>query len=178
LDKTSAITLAIGAVAAVALSLADCTVTPNEGCITGPCQISTVAAAGGGGGPMCMNPATGDYPCAVFDILHRRCHPCHATDKLPSTGAPFSLLTWEDSQLPLAPGDQKIRFLRMREVILPGNSPHMPFGCPTMCPPSGDLTSAERQALDVYFTSCAMPIKEGTDQKCTEMCDGAPCKPD
>jgi hypothetical protein len=182
--RTTSALLTFGVAAtAVALGLTNCTVTPNQECLTGPCVLDqspagpTSSSSGGDAGPMCMNPARGDYPCAIFDILHRKCHVCHATDRLPSSGAPFSLLTWEDTQLPLV-GETKLRSVRMSEVILPGASPHMPNGCPTNCPPSGDLTSDERSTLEEYFSTCAVPVAEGTNQNCKELCDGTPCKPD
>jgi hypothetical protein len=176
----------------VPAALVDCTVTPNETCFSGPCVLpdagfafataassssSSSGAGGGDAGKACMNPATGDFPCAVYDVLQRKCHVCHATDLLPTSGAPFSLLTWEDTQLPISMAVAKIRYKRMGEVILPGSLPHMPFGCPMACPPSGDLSDGEREILEDWATSCGIGVPEGTDQKCTQMCMGAPCKP-
>lgn len=174
----------------VPAALADCTVTPNESCFSAPCVLpdsgfswaaaSTTSSSGAGGGDagkVCKNPATGDFPCAVYDVLQRKCHVCHATDLLPTSGAPFSLLTWEDTQLPVSVANTKIRYLHMGEVIVPGSVPHMPFGCPTSCPPSGDLSDAERKILEDWATSCGVGVPEGTDQTCTQTCMGSPCKP-
>src|SRR5882724_6086874 len=94
-----------------ALLAFSCTAHLEEGCLAGPCSPGGLAAqsssssgtGGGGGGAVMLNscmgmdpPTTGDFPCDVFAVIHTRCNPCHTMPT--KNGAPFPLLTFEDTQ--------------------------------------------------------------------------------
>src|SRR5580698_4900964 len=87
------------AVAAAAPLASGCNANPTESCVTGPCSLGTGGAtatgsattttgtggsagdAGSDGGPNAAScpqvPQTGDFPCDVFEVVHRVCNPCH-----------------------------------------------------------------------------------------------------
>lgn len=153
---TRALSIAL-LLAAASLAAAACTANVTESCVGGPCATDEIpndgagGSGGGDGGAACApNPAEGQFPCDVYAVLHAKCHTCHATDKLVSTGAPFSLLTYEDTQQVFGKGP-KLRWQRMSEVIEPGAIPHMPFG---MAP---QLTAEEKSTLEAWFAECAPP---------------------
>ena len=114
-----------------------CTAELEEGCLGGVCSppgqppvpsnttssSSGTGGSGGSGGSSCeTTPATGDFPCEVFTVLQNNCHSCHQSP--PSNGAPYSLLTYEDTRE--FNGATTIpRWQRMGEVIQSG---FMPFG--------------------------------------------------
>lgn len=156
---TRALSIALPLVAAW-IAAAGCTANLTEECVGGPCSTDTIPAegsggAGGGDGGACApNPAQGEFPCDVYAVLHAKCHTCHATDKLPTSGAPFSLLQYEDTQHVFGKGP-KLRWQRMSEVIEPGAIPHMPFG---MAP---QLTADEKATLEAWFAECAPPATAG-----------------
>jgi hypothetical protein len=118
----------------------------------------------GVGGFMCTPPpATGDYPCEVFKVVHKRCHLCHNGDPdngVPTdNGAPFSLLQYEKTQALYGP----IPIWQDAErVIQPAAVPHMPFG---MAP---QLTCDEKKILDDYFRGCGQPVAKGTGCFCPD----------
>jgi cytochrome c peroxidase len=89
---------------------------------------------------------TGDYPCDVFTVLGNNCHTCHQSP--PQNGAPFSLLTYEDTQADYAAG--KKRWQRMKEVVEIG---FMPLG--------SSLTDNDKQILLGWLEGCAQPAAEG-----------------
>lgn len=148
-------------------ALASCTADLTEACVGGRCDTTTSSTTGtgggggsggggggAGGGACTPNPATGEFPCEVFTVLQAKCQTCHAPDKLAMSGAPFSLLTYEDTQQPFA-GGPKLRWQRMSEVIQPGAIPHMPFGS------APQLTPDEKKTLDAWFADCAKPAPDG-----------------
>lgn len=138
-----------------------CTATLDENCISGPCEAdqvaaSSVASAGaggsggaGGGAPVCDPnlPTTGDYPCDVFAVLQNRCFECHTNP--PLNGAPFPLLTFEDSHQPYS---TKLRWEFMKIDIESG---YMPFNKPD------DLMGAELKTMEDWFAQCAPPAPAG-----------------
>lgn len=98
------------------------------------------------------NPTTGELPCEVEQVLIRRCQGCHNPADLADSGAPFSLVTYADTQAPFG-SSGKLRWQRMREVTTPGSG--------TPMPPTKPLTAAERDVLDAWFTACAPPRDAG-----------------
>jgi hypothetical protein len=145
------------------LLLAGCTAKLEETCIGGKCNPDGVPAEltpppseTGGGIIVCttFGPATGDIPCDVFEVMHRTCHACHNKDLL--NGAPFPLLSYEDTQAPYGP-DRKI-FQRMNEVIRPDGAPRMPLG--------GMLDAKDQQILGDWLNLCTPIADSGMGCEC------------
>ena len=130
----------------------------TEGCLDGPCT-GGVAGSGGttgaGAAAACdMTPKTGEYPCDVFTVIHDNCHSCHQDP--PINGAPFSLLTYADTQELFNPS--KRVFQQMYDQIQPGAAPRMPL--------NGTLTDAEQKTLDDWLLACAPPAAAGSGCGC------------
>ncbi len=131
-----------------------CTAELEEGCLGGECSppgkpnvpANTTSSSSGGGGaggsPCETTPATGDFPCEVFTVLQNNCHSCHQSP--PQSGAPYSLLTYEDTRVPFFM--DKLRWQRMGEVV---DSGFMPFGA--------TITPADKQILLDWVSTCALP---------------------
>ncbi|MRG97692.1 hypothetical protein [Polyangium spumosum] len=145
-----------------------CTAELEEGCLDGQCvppgqppipPLPTTGSGGGGGGggdvdagdagpTTCdVTPETGDFPCDVFAVLQTHCHTCHQSP--PVSGAPYSLLTYEDTRA-LHGMTTKPRFVRMAEVVESG---FMPLGA--------TLPEAEKQTLLDWLTTCGLPAPDG-----------------
>lgn len=163
------------AAAVTAILFAGCNPDFTEGCLSGGCpstetttSTSTTGSGGQDGGVVCGPlPASGDIPCDVFKVIHGVCNRCHADP--PLIGAPFPLLTYEDTQMPYDTHG-KLRYQRMREVIQPDGVPRMPLQSSTiMVPP---LTDAEFATLDAWL-ACPTPTAQG--QGCE--CPGQGCTP-
>lgn len=157
--------------------LAACEADLREACLAGPCSVSVssgggassasggpatttsgVGGANGGAGgtggnetPPCVDETdVGDFPCEVFEVLNDKCHVCHQDP--PDNGAPFSLLTYEDTQKPYS---DRQRWERMTEVVEDGAVPSMPFG------DAPDLTTTQLNVLRKWFKACAPPAPDG-----------------
>jgi hypothetical protein len=128
--------------------IAACDASTTETCIGGPCTLG----GGGGCGP---GPAQGDYPCDVFAVIDAQCLPCHQSP--PRLGAPFPLLTYEDTQQPFF-GGPKLVYQQMHDQIQPGAMPRMPFG--------GALSTADFATLDGWLSQCAPPVAAGMGCGC------------
>ncbi|MDI1478349.1 hypothetical protein [Polyangium sp. y55x31] len=138
-----------------------CTAELEEGCLGGQCvppgsppipPLPTSGSGGGGGGgdagPTCEDtPQTGDFPCDVFTVLQTHCHTCHQSP--PLNGAPYSLLTYEDTRLPHGM-TTKPRFVRMAEVVESGFMPLM-----------ATLPAADKQILLDWLSTCGLPAPDG-----------------
>ena len=162
------LTFVLISLSSLALLGAACTAHLEEGCLTGPCGPIGIDAgemdAGEGGPNACVGmdpPATGDYPCAVFDVINRNCRPCHQNP--PMQGAPFPLMTFENTQAPYN-ATLKI-YQRMNVQIRPGAIPRMPLG--------GMLTDADLKTLGDWLNMCAPPVPD--DAGCA--CPGMGCSP-
>jgi hypothetical protein len=127
---------------------AACDASVTETCIGGPCTLG-----GGGCGP---GPAEGDYPCDVFTVIEAQCLYCHKSP--PAGGAPFPLLTYEDTQQPFSGGSTLI-YQQMHDQIQPGAVPQMPYM-------AGMLPAADFATLDGWLTACAPPMAAGTGCGC------------
>jgi len=140
-----------------------CTANVEEGCLGGECVPpggspplpppgagsggGGGSGGSGGGGPSCENTTdVGDFPCDVHAVLQHNCFTCHQNP--PQKGAPFSLLTYEDTQAPY--GMTKQRWERMREVV---DSGFMPQG--------SSLTDNDKQILLGWLEACAQPAADG-----------------
>jgi hypothetical protein len=156
------------------LVLSACDANTTEGCIGGVCDpgsggsgatTTTGASGGGGSGGGAEPPATGDFPCEVFAIIHDKCNPCH-TDP-PKNGAPFPILTYEDTQLPFGTKGKK-RYERMAEVIAPASGPFMPLQ------PNGEgVTPLSEAELGLLSAWLAAPTAEAQGKGCE--CPGTGC---
>lgn len=169
--RTLLATLITAAITAVLF--VGCTADTTEGCLSGKClpdpitssvsvsASSSSGSGGGDGGIVCGPvPATGDFPCDVFKVIHGTCNRCHQNPTL--IGAPFPLLTYEDTQVPFDTHG-KLNYQRMREVIQPDGAPHMPYKSTTIVVP--ELTPAEFATLDAWL-ACPMPVAEGQGCEC------------
>lgn len=145
---------------AALLVLSACDADTEEGCLTGPCHVgdqpdagtsssssSSSTGGGGAGGAAGLNcdetpaPDTGDFPCEVHAVLVAHCHECHGD---PLKGAPFPLLTFEDTR-PLY--GKQTRWQAMKAAIESG---FMPLG-------KEDLAGDERKTMEDWFAACAPP---------------------
>lgn len=155
-------TLLLAAIAG--FSQVGCNADLTEGCLSGKCpppETTTATTGGGDGGAMCAPlPTTGDIPCEVFTVIHGVCNHCHVDPPLVS--APFPLLTYEDTQMAFDTHG-KLRYQRMKEVIQPDGSPHMPFDSSIIVVPP--LTDAQFAILDAWLT-CPTPTPQGQGCEC------------
>jgi hypothetical protein len=144
-----------------------CTAHLEEGCLSGPCGPIGIDAgvkdAGEAGPNPCTGmdpPATGDYPCPVFDVINRNCRPCHQNP--PLQGAPFPLMTFEDTQAPHPTHPTSKVYVQMNIQIRPGALPRMPLGKPP-------LSDADLATLGDWLNMCAPPVPDGTGCGCPGM---------
>lgn len=79
------------------------------------------------------------FPCAVDDVLEAKCRRCHTRPM--RHGAPFPLLTWDDTRL-FVRADAQV-YLQLDRVITTGT---MPFRIPAN-PPVEPLTADEKWVL-------------------------------
>jgi hypothetical protein len=141
-------------------SLLGCTADLTEGCLSGRClppETTTATTGGGVCGPL---PATGDIPCEVFKVIHGVCNRCHQDP--PLAGSPWPLLTYEDTQIPYDT-EGTLRYQRMKEVIQPSGSPHMPFASNIIIVPP--LTDDQFATLDAWL-ACPTPTAQGQGCEC------------
>jgi uncharacterized membrane protein len=78
--------------------------------------------------------------CQVQTVLEQKCQRCH-TDP-PEHGAPFSLVTYEDTQV--ADRSETPRFERIRDAV---ESEYMPATWVKLDPPVESLTKNERAVI-------------------------------
>ena len=113
--------------------------------------------------PNCGTGGEGGAPSVLIEfcqaeiILRTVCQKCHTDPQL--NGAPFSLITYEDTQQPFGP--DKLRWQRMQEVV---EADIMPFIIPGVN--ESPLTCEEKATLMGWLNQCAEPVG-GTE------CDGS-----
>ncbi len=116
--------------------------------------------SGGSAGAACVvdtsfaNPA---YPCEILAIVQPKCQRCHQDPQL--NGAPFSLLTFPDTQKLYV---NKVIYQRMHNAV---DTDFMPF-CAQSCannydPPVQKLTPEEKQTL-LDWLVCPQPVDGDT----------------
>jgi hypothetical protein len=118
-------------------------------------SVADSGAAGGQGGqsgsdggcaaPSAQNPT---FPCEVEAVLKAKCHRCHQDPQ--QNGAPFPLLTWENTQVDYF---GKPIYQRMESVV---SSDFMPFTSLALNPPVEPLTADEKATL-LDWLVCAIP---------------------
>ena len=116
-----------------------------------PPSCRTDDGSGGEGGA----PATPIRFCQAEKVLHEVCQRCHQDP--PLNGAPFPIVTYEDTQQPFEPG--KLRWQRMQEVVESG---FMPLRGLRLDPPVEPLTCEQKSTLLGWLGQCAQP-EGGTD---------------
>ena len=108
-------------------------------------SASSSAASSTSTGPAtCEIEDTAGLPCEVFRIIEANCQVCHNDPQ--ENGAPFPLLTYDDTQAEY--GARPI-WDRMRDAIEPGAIPGMPFGDN---PPG--LAEEDLDVLRAWFETC------------------------
>ena len=94
-------------------------------------------------------PADSEW-CAADLVLSHKCRRCHQDP--PKNGAPFSLLTYADTQVVDRQG--KPRFVRMADAVSSG---YMPAQFVSLDPPVEALTAEERATLLGWCDAGAPP---------------------
>ena len=97
----------------------------------------TAGAADGGAG---SEPALEANWCAARRVLEAKCQRCHAAP--PEHGAPFSLVSYDDTQLLNAKGEA--RFVQIDAAV---SKDYMPPSFIALDPPVSALTERERDVL-------------------------------
>lgn len=90
--------------------------------------------------------------CQVSNVLQAKCQRCHVGTGL--LGAPFPLVTYDDTQVREPSGDR--RRWQVMQIMVEQN--FMPPNDPRLNPPAEKLTSDERTTLDVWFAEGAKPV--------------------
>jgi hypothetical protein len=100
--------------------------------------------------------ATGGGPswCEVSKVLLAKCQRCHVGEGL--NGAPFPLVTYEDTQVQDATGP---RWVRMQAMV---EDDKMPPPDAALSPPVEPLSASEKERLLAWFAAGAEPVG-GTD---------------
>ncbi len=124
-------------------STASSTSTDATSSSTSASSSSTSASSTSTGGA-CTIEDTAGLPCEVFSILEANCQRCHNDPQ--ENGAPFPLLTYDDTQAEY--GARPI-WDRMSDAVEPGAIPGMPFGDN---PPG--LGEADLDVLRAWFATC------------------------
>jgi hypothetical protein len=92
--------------------------------------------------------------CEVSEVLELKCRRCHVGEGL--HGAPFPLVTYEDTQVQDAPGP---RWQRMQAMV---EDDKMPPPDVVLSPPTQPVTASEKELLLAWFEAGAEPVG-GTD---------------
>ena len=95
-----------------------------------------------------------EIPCAVRRVIEAKCQRCH-TDP-PENGAPFALLTWDDTRAPYG------RVPVYEAMLVAVESGFMPLTELELSPPVEDLTPAEKTTLLRWLEAGAVPDRSGT----------------
>jgi hypothetical protein len=154
-------------------------VPPGANCESYAVSTATTGSAGGGGsggGTACFEgcdifaagPTTGELPCDVEAVLGEEtgatgCRRCHSVANQPTSGAPFPLETYADTQAlhpttPIAGVEPTARFARFPTVLNGGEMPGVPGSMypedymPLVAP---KLSADEKAVLVAWACSCA-----------------------
>jgi uncharacterized membrane protein len=97
--------------------------------------------------------------CSAFAVLQQKCVRCHSDP--PVNGAPFSLDSYEATQVPSHSGDE-LRTDRIKRAVESG---FMPLTSLRVDPPVEPLTCEERATLLAWIDAGAPPPPDG-DPRC------------
>jgi hypothetical protein len=111
-----------------------------------PLPDSGVGGAGGTGFEHIDDPV---FPCDVQAVLEAKCHRCHTEP--PENGAPFALLTWENTRVVYL--DQPIYQRMLRAVT----TEFMPLQALPLEPPVEPLTEDEKSILVNWLEAGGAP---------------------
>lgn len=122
----------------------------------GWCRLVALALAAGGCGSSGEDgdpPATGSGVrwCEASGVLEAKCQRCHVGTGL--NGAPFPLVTYDDTQVIDAAGDP--RWKRMQAMV---EMDAMPPDFVKLDPPAEKLTASEKELLLSWFEQGAEPV--------------------
>jgi uncharacterized membrane protein len=95
-----------------------------------------------------MEPSGSVTWCQVRTVLEAKCQRCHVGTGL--LGAPFPLVTYDDTQVVERSGDERrweVMQMMVEQDFMPPDNP-----------PAEKLTSAERTTLQVWFDEGAQPV--------------------
>jgi hypothetical protein len=119
--------------------------------LLGAVALALIAACGGDDddeGPQNMGePVTW---CQAEAVLEAKCQRCHANP--PQNGAPFPLVTYDDTQVETAGTP---RWIKMKHVV--ENDIMPPTFLPDLMPPVEPLTSGEKKELLDWLEQGALP---------------------
>jgi len=135
---------------------------PDSGVTPMPPSCAVDGAGGEGGVP-----STPIRFCQAERVLRESCQRCHQDP--PLHGAPFALVTYDDTQQPFSATE--LRWERMRDVV---ESDFMPLRAIRLEPPVMALTCEQKSTLLGWLEQCATPGKDYyADASNTEELDGA-----
>ena len=109
-------------------------------CAATPDAPSTSSVESSAGAPAEAGASLSSSWCAAREVLEQKCQRCHAEE--PLHGAPFPLVSYEDTQVVNAKG--KPRYERIATAV---SSDFMPPSFLTLTPPVEPLTDLERAAV-------------------------------
>jgi len=118
---------------------------PDSGATTPPPSCVSDGAGGEGGAV-----PTPIRFCQAERVLRESCQRCHQDP--PVHGAPFALVTYDDTQLPFS--GEELRWERMREVV---EADIMPLRGIRLEPPVEALTCEQKTTLLGWLEQCARP---------------------
>jgi hypothetical protein len=128
----------------------------SSGGTAGDSGVGGQAADAGADGAPCpfIDPAiiTPALPCDVEAVLKAKCQRCHQNP--PLNGAPFPLLTWENTQAIYF--NQPI-YARMLKAVSSG---FMPYKGVVLDPPVEPLTDDEKATLIAWLSECGPPAEK------------------
>jgi uncharacterized membrane protein len=130
----------------------------GSACSSTPSSDKNVTSEAGAAGAHDVAPVTDPDWCNARSVLEAKCWRCHADP--PEHGAPFSLLTYDDTQIVNSKGSP--RFAAIEEAIL---TDLMPARFIMLDPPVLPLSDDEKQTLLDWCTSGAPAAR---DARCDE----------
>jgi uncharacterized membrane protein len=122
--------------------------------------MATAAAGGAGDMPPVTAGGAEQAPdwCAVRPVLEAKCQRCHAAP--PVHGAPFALVTYEDTQVANRRGEA--RFMAIAAVVADG---FMPPAFITLEPAVEPLSAEEQELLLGWCRAGGLPVDEAACQR-------------
>lgn len=133
----------------------------------GSSDVSTMREGGGGAPQAGSSGVDSDVQvpwCAAYHVINCVCQQCHQNP--PVHNAPIPLMTYDDTQAPLAPGSSKQVWTIMQSYVMSG---YMPFReDKTVMPPVQPLSAEDKNTLLSWFAQGATDLG---GQDCPMDCD-------